>query len=216
MFALQAHLVQTLLHLLRRDLRQRLLPTIGLHRAKVQELSPTHDQIDELLLLLRQFAEPSRIDVLSELGQHPRVEAIGLGENPQAFGEVTHLPRVDYRDAIPGFNQFRNDDPFVAAGGFQDNGRALARRATAEIRPANSRPRATAPHPAWNIQFPTNPWRHPKPPNSRQERPAPRGRRFGGVGRPAPSAILVRRGRQFPINGSGRTRRTPTRPRRVA
>ena len=122
------HLVQTLASVLRRVLRDRLLPTIGLHRAEVQELPAAHDQVGQFLLLLRHFPEHSRIDVLRELGQHLRVEPIGLGENAQTFGEVPHLPRIDDRDAIPGFEQFGDHVSFVTAGGFEDDGRALARR----------------------------------------------------------------------------------------
>ena len=64
------------------------------------------------------FFQQTRLDLLAEAGQDQGVDAVGLGQNSQRFGEVAHLPRIDHGHAVAGFDQRRDQAPFVSARGF--------------------------------------------------------------------------------------------------
>ena len=102
-----------------------LLQTIGLHRAQFDELPTTDDEFRQLGLLGRKERRPTWFRLLSEARDDGGVEAIGLGQDPQALGEIADTLGIDDRDPIPGVEQGTRHGAFVSPGGFQHDGGLL-------------------------------------------------------------------------------------------
>ena len=75
-----------------------------------------------------------RLDLGREARQHPGVEAVGLGQDVAAAGEVAHLPRIDQRHRQPRGDQRGIHGALVAAAGLQHEPGGLQ-----GLRPAHER-----------------------------------------------------------------------------
>jgi hypothetical protein len=72
-----------------------------------------------------QFGEPHREIIgqwpchrphgLGEVGDHCRVDRVGLGQPANSPGELTHLARIDDGDRQPGFGERGGNHAFIAA-----------------------------------------------------------------------------------------------------
>ena len=103
-----------------------LVPPLLLRHADGEELAPPGNQGVQVLGGRIRARAQRRLDLGSEAGQHPGVEAVGLGQDVAAAGEVAHLPRIDHHRRQPGAGQGRIDRPLVAAAGLQhDAGRRV-------------------------------------------------------------------------------------------
>ena len=60
---------------------------------------------------------------LGETGKDPSIDAIGLGQLPSGFGEISDLSRVDYDHRKLRTGQSPHDLPFKTAGGFHNDQR---------------------------------------------------------------------------------------------
>ena len=60
-----------------------------------------------------------RLDLGGEAREHPGVEAVGLGQDVEAAGEVAHRPRIDHHRRQPGRDERGVHGPLVAAAGLQ-------------------------------------------------------------------------------------------------
>lgn len=97
------------------------LAVIGLGGAHDNELPAPNEKLFEFRLFFRGFIERTRLHELSETGNDPGVDAIGLGENSQGLGEVADLAGIDDGDEMPGGDQLGSDLSMVGAGGFEDD-----------------------------------------------------------------------------------------------
>ena len=64
----------------------------------------------------------------AELGEHLRVDPVGLGPLAPTPGKVPHLPRIDHRDGLAGGVQGGDDGPLPTAGGLADDLHGRPRR----------------------------------------------------------------------------------------
>lgn len=99
--------------------------TIGLCGAEFNELASTTDEKIKFGLFFRGFLERSRLDVMGVPGDDGSIEAIGLGENTNGLGEVSHGPGVDDGDNMSGTKEGGDEVEFVATRGLKDD-QALA------------------------------------------------------------------------------------------
>ena len=97
------------------------VPPIGLLGAEVDELSSAGDELLDFGLFFRSFLDGCRLYLLSEEGQDPGIDAIGLGHQAQGPGEVAGPLGIDNRDTVAGVGEVGDDFALVAASGFEDD-----------------------------------------------------------------------------------------------
>jgi hypothetical protein len=95
---------------------------VGLLHAGEVELAAADDQGPQFGLIGRALFGQPRGGELSEAEQHAGVDAVGLGEDAQALGEVTHASGVDQRDGQAGLEQRVHERAFEPARGLDDGG----------------------------------------------------------------------------------------------
>ncbi len=96
-----------------------LVPPLLLRHAHGQELAAPGDQGVQVLGGRIRARAQRRLDLGGEARQHPGIQAVGLGQDVAAAGEVAHLPRIDHHRRQPRGRQGGIHGPFVAAAGFQ-------------------------------------------------------------------------------------------------
>jgi hypothetical protein len=73
------------------------------------------------------IAHPHRRKGLGKMGDHRRIEPIGLGQPPRGAGKLAHLARVDHRRHQPRLGERQPQRPLVPAGRFQHDPRRAQR-----------------------------------------------------------------------------------------
>lgn len=97
------------------------LQAIGLGSPVIDELSPASNKLLKFRVFFRSFRENSRSNVLTEPCDHGGIDPVGLGQDPQAAGEIADLARIDDGNVVPGIEQVGDQAPLIPAGGFDDD-----------------------------------------------------------------------------------------------
>ena len=87
----------------------------------LQELSASGEEGGEFGGGLVAQRPDRRANPVGKLGQHARIELVGLGEDAEGLGEIPHLARIDRHDGETGDRERAEDGGFVAARGLQDD-----------------------------------------------------------------------------------------------
>ena len=95
-------------HIFANDLRERRLQTVLLGRSQLDQLSAAGHQLAQFGLFFRGDFHRPWVGLLTKAGNHPRVEPIGLGQDPQAAGEVADLAGIDHGHTMTGRHQSAN------------------------------------------------------------------------------------------------------------
>ena len=114
--------------------RRGLVAPLLLRHADGEELAAAGDQGVQVLGGGIWARAHRRLDLGGEAGQHPGIQAVGLGQDVAAAGEVAHRPRIDHRHRQPGAGQGRIDRLLVAAAGLQHDAGGLQRPRPADHR----------------------------------------------------------------------------------
>ena len=100
---------------------RRFISAVHLGGSQLDELAPACDEIVEFGLLFPGFCEGPWSNLLSEASDDSGIDAVGFGEDPERFGEVSDLPGIDHGDRIACREEFGNDGAFIASGRFEDD-----------------------------------------------------------------------------------------------
>lgn len=111
------HLLQTFLD----DFRGWDFLPVCFGRSEVDQLPASRDELLQFLLFFVVFCNRSGADVLSEAGDDAGVDAVGFGEDAEAFGEVADLARVDDGDPMSRGDEIGDEALLIPAGGFDDD-----------------------------------------------------------------------------------------------
>lgn len=85
------------------------------------KLPSPSDQFIELALFLMSFSDRSGFDMLGKSSDDLSVQAVGLGQESDAFGIVADVPGIDDGDSMPGSDQIADESVFIAPSGFDDD-----------------------------------------------------------------------------------------------
>lgn len=94
---------------------------IDLFRSALDELPTASDQSGEFRLDLQAFFKQSWRSELPESCQQMSVDGVSLGQDAQAFGEVTHVAWIDQRHRQIRFQQSFEHGTFESSGGLDDD-----------------------------------------------------------------------------------------------
>lgn len=94
---------------------------LGALGALVEDLLPVGEEFGEADALRLGERRGPRPGGLTEGGDGVGIDAVGLGEASEAFGEVADALGVDDGDGMAGAGQGLMGGPFVAVGGFDDD-----------------------------------------------------------------------------------------------
>lgn len=94
---------------------------VCLGSAQVDELPPSGNELAQFGLFFMDFRDRPRLDLLSKPRDHRRIDAVGLCQNAQGFGEVTHLTRINDGHAMTGGGQFGHELPLVTTRRFDNH-----------------------------------------------------------------------------------------------
>lgn len=98
-----------------------LFQAVGFHGTHVDQLPSAEEGFLQFFPRFAGEFSYRRLNGMSEVGEDLSVDAIGLGEFAGGFGEVADLAGINYDDGQFGGGQGSDRQPFIAAGGLQDD-----------------------------------------------------------------------------------------------
>lgn len=103
------------------ELGKVLVEPVLLGDAELDELSAAGDELVEFLLFFRDLRERPGVDVMSEAGQSPGIDAVVLAEDAEGLAVVMSLTGINDGDDVTGSHEFADDSTLIGAGGFEDD-----------------------------------------------------------------------------------------------
>lgn len=98
-----------------------LFEAVSFHGPHFDKLSTSGEQIPHVLGLFVGDFSCGRFHGLSEAGEDIGVDLVSFGEEPEGFGEVSDLARIDDDDRQAGGDESGDEESFVAPAGFDDD-----------------------------------------------------------------------------------------------
>jgi hypothetical protein len=97
--------------------------TVFLRRQHLDELATSGKECGERLHLFIRQRPGDGTDDVSEMGEHLRIEGIGLGQFPRRLGKVPHLSRIGDHDRQPRRDERPAEWQLETTGRLQDDQR---------------------------------------------------------------------------------------------
>ncbi len=94
-------------------------------RAILDQGAPGHEQLLKVIQGLAHRGACLEFAECSEVGQHGRIDGVGLGSASNCFGKTPGLKRVDLDHWQPGLPKAPFESVVIGAGGFKDEALSL-------------------------------------------------------------------------------------------